>query len=107
MRGCRLRTSKALIRNGSFLRVTSILSLAQVFGDGSPNKGKNTIKSALIFGATSAIAQEVAKILARQGAKLFLVARDETKLSALVENLHVLTGHRPEFKKIDFFEFGP
>ena len=60
------------------------------------------MKSALIFGATSAIAQEVAKILARQGAKLFLVARDEAKLSALAENLHVLTGHRPEFKEIDF-----
>ena len=60
------------------------------------------MKSALIFGATSAIAQEVAKILARRGAKLFLVARDETKLSALAENLHVLSGRAPDFRAIDF-----
>jgi decaprenylphospho-beta-D-erythro-pentofuranosid-2-ulose 2-reductase len=60
------------------------------------------MKSALIFGATSAIAQEVAGILGRQGVELFLVGRDETKLSALAENLHVLTGRRPDFKGIDF-----
>ena len=60
------------------------------------------MKSALIFGATSAIAQEVAKIHARQGAKLFLVARDEAKLLSIAENLHVLTGHKPDFKEIDF-----
>src|SRR5258706_4649735 len=100
--GCRQRASRTRIRNAGRLRITSIRSLAQVFGDASPNKGKNTMKSALIFGATSAIAQEVAKILAQQGAKLFLVARDEAKLLSIAENLHVLTGHKPDFKEIDF-----
>jgi hypothetical protein len=60
------------------------------------------MKSVLIFGATSAIAQEVAKILALRGARLLLVARDEGKLSALAENLQVLAGQRPDFKGIDF-----
>ncbi len=38
-----------------------------------------------IFGATSAIAADVARIYAGRGARLFLVGRDPTKLRALVE----------------------
>jgi short-subunit dehydrogenase len=38
-----------------------------------------------IFGATSAIAAEIARIYASRGARLFLVGRDPEKLRALVE----------------------
>ena len=41
----------------------------------------------LIVGATSAIASEVARIYATRGARLYLLARSEPKLSALVESL--------------------
>lgn len=43
----------------------------------------------LILGATSAIAQECAKIFAARGDRLFLVARDPQRLQALVSDLKV------------------
>ncbi|HEU4889320.1 MAG TPA: SDR family oxidoreductase [Thermoanaerobaculia bacterium] len=43
----------------------------------------------VIIGATSAIAQEVAKLYAKAGASLFLVARDEAKLHAVAADLRV------------------
>jgi decaprenylphospho-beta-D-erythro-pentofuranosid-2-ulose 2-reductase len=43
----------------------------------------------LIIGATSAIAQEVAKIYAHKGSKLFLAARDSHKLEQVVQDLEV------------------
>jgi decaprenylphospho-beta-D-erythro-pentofuranosid-2-ulose 2-reductase len=43
----------------------------------------------VIIGATSAIAQEVAKIYATEGAMLVLVARDESKLLAVASDLRV------------------
>jgi short-subunit dehydrogenase len=42
-----------------------------------------------IIGATSAIAQEVAKLYAQSGASLFLVARDAEKLAAVASDLRV------------------
>ncbi len=41
----------------------------------------------VIIGATSAIAQEVAKLYAVQGARLFCVARDEQKVMAVASDL--------------------
>ena len=43
----------------------------------------------VIIGATSGIAQEVAKLYARDGASLLLVARDEAKLNAVAGDLRV------------------
>ena len=42
-----------------------------------------------IVGATSAIAQEVARLYAAEGAELFLVARDEAKLAPVAADLRV------------------
>jgi short-subunit dehydrogenase len=42
-----------------------------------------------IIGATSAIAQEVARLYAAEGAALFLVARDEAKLNPVAADLRV------------------
>ncbi len=42
-----------------------------------------------IVGATSAIAQETAKLYAADGARLFLVARDPAKLDAVAKDLEV------------------
>ena len=47
------------------------------------------MKRVLIFGATSAIAQEAAKRLAASGASLFLVGRNEMKLDAVKQDLQV------------------
>lgn len=41
----------------------------------------------VIFGATSAIAAEVARLYAKRGARLYLVGRSEDKLTALVHEL--------------------
>ena len=43
----------------------------------------------LIIGATSAIAQAVARLYAESGAKLFLVARDASRLDAVADDLRV------------------
>ena len=45
------------------------------------------MKRTLILGATSAIAQEIAKTCAARGDHLFLVGRDETKLARLLSAL--------------------
>jgi len=47
------------------------------------------MKRVLIFGATSAIAQEAAKKFAASGASLFLVGRNEAKLDAVKQDLQV------------------
>lgn len=44
----------------------------------------------IIFGATSAIAEETAKLFAAQKARLFLVGRDNVKLKTVAQNLEVL-----------------
>ena len=43
----------------------------------------------VIIGATSAIAQEVAKLYANAGASLFIVGRDEARLLAIASDLRV------------------
>jgi len=47
------------------------------------------MRKILIVGATSAIAEATARLFARQGDCLFLVARDEARLVAVAENLRV------------------
>lgn len=51
---------------------------------------RETMEKVLIIGATSRIAQETARRYARAGARLFLVARDPEKLSAVASDLRVL-----------------
>jgi short-subunit dehydrogenase len=43
----------------------------------------------ILFGATSAIAQQTARLLARQGSHLFLVARNRDKVEAVAADLRV------------------
>jgi short-subunit dehydrogenase len=45
------------------------------------------VQSVLVLGATSAIAQEVARVHASRGDRLYLVGRDPAKLAALVTEL--------------------
>ena len=47
------------------------------------------IRNVLIIGATSAIAQAVAREYAAEGARLHLVARNETQLMAVAQDLRV------------------
>lgn len=44
---------------------------------------------AVLFGATSAMAQATGRLLAARGAELFLVGRDESKLRAVMDDLTV------------------
>lgn len=48
-----------------------------------------TVRHILVLGATSAIAQEVARIFAGHGASLFLVGRSRTRLNAVADDLRV------------------
>ncbi len=55
----------------------------------------------LIVGATSAIAQEVAKHFARAGDRLFLVARNPEKLASVADDLRVRGAERVETFLLD------
>lgn len=48
--------------------------------------------SVAIFGATSAIAEQVARLYAAEGARLFLAARDQARLEAVAADLSVRGG---------------
>lgn len=49
----------------------------------------NSLKRVIIFGATSAIAEQTARQLVAQGASLYCVGRNNNKLSALIDDLKV------------------
>ncbi|MDO8288313.1 MAG: SDR family oxidoreductase [Parvibaculum sp.] len=49
----------------------------------------NSLKRVIIFGATSAIAEQTARQLVAQGASLYCVGRNRDKLMALLEDLKV------------------
>lgn len=59
----------------------------------------------LIIGATSAIAQHTARLLAARGAAFYLVARDAQKLAVVAEDLKVRTTSRVETCEMDVLEF--
>lgn len=50
------------------------------------------MKHVLVFGATSAIAQEALRTLVARGASVYCVGRNEPKLSAVLADLRVRTG---------------
>ncbi|WP_419901244.1 SDR family oxidoreductase [Kiloniella sp.] len=68
------------------------------------------MKKVLIIGATSAIAEATARLFAKRGDRLFLLARDEEKLSVVARDLKVrgaedvLTG---AFDAVDMEAHGP
>ena len=55
-----------------------------------------------IFGATSAIAQAVARIYAAEGARFFLVGRNAEHLRAVAEDLRVRGASSVEIESVDF-----
>jgi short-subunit dehydrogenase len=56
---------------------------------------------ALILGATSRVAQEIARLLGERGAELFLVGRDARKLQAVCDDLRVRGAARVEAAAAD------
>lgn len=52
----------------------------------------NSLKRVIIFGATSAIAEQVARLLVAQGASLYCVGRNQQKLNAMLDDLRVRAG---------------
>ncbi|MBI3546060.1 MAG: SDR family NAD(P)-dependent oxidoreductase, partial [Gammaproteobacteria bacterium] len=50
-------------------------------------------KVALVTGASSGIGYATAKLFAREGAKLVVAARSQTKLDALAEEISSMHGH--------------
>lgn len=49
----------------------------------------NIINKIVIFGATSTIAEQTARLLVQSGASVFCVARNQEKLNILLDDLHV------------------
>ncbi|SDK79413.1 Short-chain dehydrogenase [Franzmannia pantelleriensis] len=52
----------------------------------------NSLKRVILFGATSAIAEQTARQLVAQGASLYCVGRNPDKLTALIDDLKVRAG---------------
>lgn len=59
------------------------------------------LEKVALFGATSAMAQEAARLLAARGAELFLVGRDPAKLAAVADDLRVRGARRVESAQAD------
>jgi short-subunit dehydrogenase len=59
----------------------------------------------LIIGATSAIAQAVARRFAADGATLFLIARDEAKLNAVAEDMRVRGAQTVDTAVLDVLDY--
>ena len=59
------------------------------------------VRKTLIIGATSAMAQAVAELLAEAGAELFLVARNEERLSAMKADLTLRHGATVRMRGLD------
>ena len=53
----------------------------------------NSLKRVVIFGATSAIAEQVARNLVSQGSHLYCVGRNSQKLEAIIQDLKVRGGN--------------
>ena len=62
---------------------------------------KSPLMTFLIFGATSAIAHEAAKLFAAEGAIFFLVARNKEKLSAVAADLRIRGAKRVDEYPLD------
>jgi len=63
------------------------------------------MRNILIFGATSAIARETARLFARDGDRLFLVGRNEEKLHATARDLEVRGARQSECFVADLNDF--
>lgn len=59
----------------------------------------------MIVGATSAIAEQAARLFAERGDSLFLVARNETALARIAEDLRIRGAARVDFVCADVNEF--
>lgn len=63
------------------------------------------MRKVLIIGATSAIAQETARIFASKGDPMFLVARNAEKLEAVAADLRVRGASKVETMAVDLLEY--
>ncbi len=63
------------------------------------------MKKVLIIGATSAIAQETAKLFARDGDALFLAARSEAKVTSVANDLLVRGAKQVDSMALDLNDF--
>jgi short-subunit dehydrogenase len=64
------------------------------------------MKRTLIIGATSAIAEEFARISIEKGDQLFLAARNRVKLETVAEDLKVRGGKKVRTSVVDALDFG-
>ena len=62
------------------------------------------MKRVLILGATSAIAEQTARLFAARGDQLLLVARNTTRLQAICDDLRVRGAHACEFRVTDLVD---
>jgi short-subunit dehydrogenase len=63
------------------------------------------MRRVLIFGATSAIAQATARLLAAEGDRLFLVARDRDRLQAVADDLRARGASQVEMGTMDATDY--
>ncbi len=60
----------------------------------------------LIIGATSAIAEATARIFAQRGSQLYLLARNQARLSSLARDLKLRGAASVEYGRLDVQDFG-
>jgi short-subunit dehydrogenase len=60
------------------------------------------VKRVAIFGATSYMAEQVARLYAAEGDQLFLAGRSESKLAAIAADLEIRGANEVRYQSIDF-----
>ncbi len=63
------------------------------------------MRKILLIGATSAIAEATARYFAAEGCAFFLVARNETKLQTIAQDLQVRGASQVDYRPLDMNEF--
>lgn len=63
------------------------------------------VKNIIIIGATSAIAEATARLYAQRGDKLYLIARNEERLSSMADDLKIRGAASADFRLLDVNNF--
>jgi short-subunit dehydrogenase len=63
------------------------------------------MRRVLIIGATSAIAEATARLLATKGATFYLVARNQDRLQSVADDLRIRSGNKVETTTVDLTDY--
>lgn len=89
-----VHAGQACLRRGESVSLPAIAAFGAV-----------AVQHILIIGATSAIAQATARTFAQRGSQLYLIARNQERLSSLAEDLKIRGAASVKYGRLDIQDF--